>query len=236
MKSAHSICISPQYGSCTADSVAMPAQLCLRFVREAKRVHDAGLKSYGLLVAEPDAPGYPFCTTDVVFLDPGRNRRNEAGNREAFEAQGDYFRRHDDAGFVADPADLLAVHRRIEDAGQEIVAVFHSHRRQPPNFSWIDFRLHNPAFPWHLIASFRDGSRPQLQPFRVDKSGGDLGITSADARQGSELSYPGPEVRPLSLLVRGTRADVDACLRSTARDRRRAATVPSQQRAFDRVA
>ncbi len=184
-----------------ADVVVMPAALCLRFVRQAMRVHRAGLKSYGLFVAEPDAPGYPFCASDVIFLDPTRNRRNELGNREAFEAQGEYFRRHDDAGFVADPADLLAVHRRIEDAGQEIVGVFHSHRRQPANFSWIDFRLHNPAFPWHLIASFRDGPRPRLRAFRVDKADGELGIASDDDRQGSELPYPGPEVRPLRLLV-----------------------------------
>src|SRR5947209_3105737 len=97
-------CVSPLRGSCATDIVAMPAQVCLRFVREVRRVHDAGLKSYGLLIAEPGARGYPYCAIDVVFFDPNRNRRNEAGNREAFEAQGDYFRRYDDAGFVADPA------------------------------------------------------------------------------------------------------------------------------------
>jgi proteasome lid subunit RPN8/RPN11 len=206
-----SACVSSQRGSDPAEAATMPAEVCLRFLRQAKRVHDAGLKSYGLLVAEPDAPGHPFRATDVVFLDSSRNQRNEPGNRAAFHAQGDYFRRHDDAGFVADPTDLLMTYRRIEESGREIVAMFHSHRRQPPNFSWIDFRLHNPAFRWHLIVSFHRGPFPLLQPFRVDKDGIELGISADDNRERSELAYPGPEVVPLSLLVEGTPADVDAC-------------------------
>jgi proteasome lid subunit RPN8/RPN11 len=195
----------------------MPADVCLRFLRETRRVHEAGLKSYGLLVAEPDAPGAPFRATDVVFLDSQRNRRNESGHRAAFEAQGDYFRRHNDAGFVADPTDLLRIYRQIEDSGREIVAMFHSHRRQPPNFSWIDFRLHNPAFAWHLIVSFDRGPVPRLQPFRVSKDGIEMGISAQDDREGSELAYPGPEVAPLRLLVDGAGADVDACAEAVGR-------------------
>ncbi len=211
MDSSASACVSSRRSYAIAETATMPAEVCLRFLRQAKQVHDAGLKSYGLLVAEPDALGGPFRATDVVFLDSRGNRRNQSGNREAFEAQGRYFRRHDDAGFVADPTELLAVHRRIEESGREIVAMFHSHRRQPPNFSWIDFRLHNPAFPWHLIISFHRGPFPRLQPFRVDKEGIEQGISADDNREGSELAYPGPEVVPLSLLVDGTPANVDAC-------------------------
>jgi proteasome lid subunit RPN8/RPN11 len=205
-------CVSAQRGPQTEEPVAMPAAVLLRFLREAQRVHDTGLKSYGLLVADQDAAGYPFRVTDVVLLDSERNRRNESGNRAAFEAQGDYFRRYDDAGFVADPRDLLEAYRRIEASGHDIVGMFHSHRRQPPNFSWIDFRLHNPAFRWHLIVSFHRRPFAQLQPFRVDKQDAGLGIDPDDNRQGSELAYPGPEVTPLSLLVEGAPADVDACL------------------------
>jgi proteasome lid subunit RPN8/RPN11 len=211
MDSVLSACVSSQRGSNRDETATMPAEVCLRFVHEAKRVHDAGLKSYGLLIAEPDAADGPFRATDVVFLDARRNRRNEPNSRAAFEAQGEYFRRHDDAGFVADPTDLLTTYRRIEESGREIVAIFHSHRRQPPNFSWIDFRLHNPAFPWHLIVSFHSGPFPRLQPFRVQKEGTEPGISANDNREGSELPYPGPEVAPLSLLVDGTPADVDAC-------------------------
>ena len=186
----------------------MPAALCLRLLRQAARIHRAGLKSYGLLVAEPGAPGYPFAATSVVFLDSRKNRRNDPGHRAAFRAQGDYFRQFDDAGFVADPAELLAACRAIEDSGREIVAPFHSHRRQPANFSLIDYRLHNPAFAWHLIISLRD-RRPVVQPFRVLKELSDFGISDQDSCQGSELAYQGPEVEPLALVAHGPRSAVD---------------------------
>jgi proteasome lid subunit RPN8/RPN11 len=183
----------------------MPADLCLRVLRQAAEIHRAGLKSYGLLVAEPGAAGYPFTATGVVFFDPRKNRRNDPGYRAAFHAQGDYFRQFDDAGFVADPAELLAACRAIEDSGQEIVAPFHSHRRQPANFSLIDYRLHNPAFAWHLIISLADPRRPALQPFAVAKDPSDFGISDRDAGQGSELAYQGPEVAPLALAACGPR-------------------------------
>ncbi len=184
----------------------MSAALCLRLVWRAAEIHRAGLKSYGLLIGEPGADGSPFTATDVVFLDSRKNRRNDPGYRAAFRAQGDYFRQFDDAGFVADSAELLAVCRAIESSGREIVAPFHSHRRQPANFSLIDYRLHSPAFAWHLIISLRDPRRPVLQPFRVRKELSDFGISDRDADQGSELAYPGPEVEPLALVVHGPRA------------------------------
>jgi proteasome lid subunit RPN8/RPN11 len=203
-----SACVSTQRGPRTGDAVTMPAELLLRFLDEAGRVHETGYKSYGLFVAEP---GDPFRAVDVVFFDARRNRRNEPGNRAAFEAQGEYFRRYDDAGFVADPGEVLAAYRRVDEAGRELVGMFHSHRRQPTNFSFIDYRLHNPAFPWHLVVSFHRGC-PAIQPFRVLKGGAELGISADDKHQGSELPYPGPEVVPLSLLVDGPAADVDSCL------------------------
>jgi proteasome lid subunit RPN8/RPN11 len=181
----------------------MPTSLCLRLLRQAARIHRAGLKSYGLLIAEPGTAGYPFTATGVVFLDSRNNRRNDPGHRAAFRAQGEYFRQFDDAGFVADPAELLAACRAIEESGREIVAPFHSHRRQPANFSLIDYRLHNPAFAWHLIISLRDPQRPVVQPFRVRKDLADFGISDQDACNGSELAYQGPEVAPLALIAHG---------------------------------
>src|SRR5262250_2338930 len=195
--------VSLRRGGDVHGAVDMPAALCLGLLRQAAGIHRAGLKSYGLLIAEPGAAGYPFTATGVVFLDPRKNRRNDPGHRAAFRAQGDYFRQFDDAGFVADPAELLAAYRAIEDSGREIVAPFHSHRRQPANFSVIDYRLHNPAFAWHLIISLRDPRCPVLQPFRVDKDLSDFGISDQDAFQGSELAYQGPEVEPLALVARG---------------------------------
>jgi proteasome lid subunit RPN8/RPN11 len=196
--------------SAARPSVEMPAELCLKIIDRAQHIHDAGLKSYGLLLAAQDAPGDQLRPTDVIFFDPARNRRNAPTQRSAFHAQGEYFRRYDDAGFVADPAELLAAYRRIDDAGLEPVAVFHSHRRQPANFSVIDYRLHNPAFPWHLIISFSTG-RPVLQPFRVDKPDLSFGISDNDNLEGSERAYVGQEVRSLGLMIAGRRADVRSC-------------------------
>jgi len=195
--------VSPGGGQDPRDAVTMPAGLCLRLLERAGRIHRAGLKSYGLLIAEPDTAGSPYTATDVVFLDSGKNRRNDPAHRAAFRAQGEYFRQFDDAGFVADPAELLAVWRAIEDSGRQVVAPFHSHRRQPANFSLIDYRLHNPAFGWHLIISLRDVRRPVLQPFAVHKDLSDFGISDRDAGQDSQLAYPGPEVRPLALAAHG---------------------------------
>ncbi|PRY50154.1 hypothetical protein LY71_104191 [Geodermatophilus tzadiensis] len=173
-----------------------------RLVTTVSTVHAAGLKAFGLLVADPDAPRFPFTATDVVFFDPTRNCRNAEWARAAFEAQGSYFRAHEDAGFVADPAEQLAVHRWLESCGLEPVALFHVHRRQPANFSLIDFRLHNPAYPWHLIISLRDPGAPVVQPFAVCKDlDADVDISPLDWLEGSELPYLGPEVTAMRLVV-----------------------------------
>jgi hypothetical protein len=97
---------------------------------------------------------------------------------------------HDRQAVVLDACDL------------EAVALFHVHRRQPANFSVIDFRLHNPAYAWHLIISLRDPAEPVLRPFAVRKDpGSDVGISAEDHNEGSEQTYPGPEVTPLRLVV-----------------------------------
>ena len=185
--------------------VMLPHALTDRFLRRISTVHDAGLKSFGLLVGDPGDPSFPYRPVDVVFFDPRRNRRNEPAIQAAFHAQGSYFRTYDDAGFVADPAEVLAVDRDLDARGLEAVALFHTHRRQPANFSHIDFRLHNPAYPWHLIISMRDARRPVLRAFGVRKMLDDFGIGSGDANEGSECDYTGPEVTPLAI-VSDTRA------------------------------
>ena len=102
----------------------------------------------------------------------------------------------------ADPTELLEVHRRLDAAALEAVALFHVHRRQPANFSLIDFRLHNPAYAWHLIISLRDPANPDLRPFAVRKDPlSEFGIDARDDNEGSERSYAGPEVTELRLVV-----------------------------------
>jgi proteasome lid subunit RPN8/RPN11 len=182
--------------------VHLSEDLLARLLGTTTAVHAAGLKSFGLLLADPEHPFFPFVATDVAFFDPTRNRRNDPLLRPAFEAQGTYFRAYDDAGFVADPAELLQTYRRLEASGLDAVALFHVHRRQPANFSVIDFRLHNPAYAWHLIISLRDPAHPVLRPFAVRKEPtSDFGIGPEDHNEGSEQPYPGPEVTPLRTVV-----------------------------------
>jgi len=184
-------------------AVHMPAELYSRLVRQAQELNRAGLKAFGLLAGDPRQPGFPHRAVDVVVLDPQRNRRNDPAHRAAFHAQGAYFRAYEDAGFVADPTDLLRAWQRIERVGLEPVAAFHVHRRQPANFSSIDYRLHNPAFAWHLIISLRDPADPEVRPFLISKDPDHLGIDETDGREGSELSYSGPEVTPAALVLTG---------------------------------
>lgn len=182
-------------------SVHLGAPLLQQFLDTTTRINARGLKSFGLFVAHPDHPQFPFAATDVVFFDPEKNRRNEAPFRPAFEGQGSYFRDYDDAGFVADSAEVLAAARRLDDLGLEAVAMFHTHRRQPANFSHIDFRLHNPAYAWHLIVSFATAGEPVARAFGVTKTSLEFGISAGDGNEGSERSYLGPEVEPLPLSV-----------------------------------
>jgi hypothetical protein len=63
------------------------------------------------------AAGYPFTVADVVLSDPLRNCRDDPRHRAAFRAQGKYFRRFDDAGSFADPAELLAAGRALDQLG-----------------------------------------------------------------------------------------------------------------------
>jgi hypothetical protein len=180
----------------------LPGPLFDRIVATTAAVHAAGLKSSGLLLADPLAPGFPFTASDVLFFDPRRSRRTGPALQPACEAQGTYFRSYDDAGFVADPAALLQVHRRPEATDLVAVAPFHVHRRQPANFSVVDFRLHNPAFAWHLIVSLREPDHPDLRPFAVDKDvSAEFGISALERNEGGERPYAGPEVSALRLTV-----------------------------------
>ena len=181
------------------DVAVIPASLCTRLLRQAQAFHAADLKAFGLLLGDPDDPQFPFRAVDVAIFDPRRNRRNDTAYRAAFHAQGSYFRSFEDAGFVADAAELKTVWETAEAAGLEPVAPFHVHRRQPANFSSIDYRLHNPAFSWHLIVSLSDPDRPVIQPFRVQKSWEEFGIDETDDLEDSELAYDGPEVGFLTL-------------------------------------
>src|SRR5690349_19982426 len=89
-----------------------------------------------------------------------------------------------------------------------MIAPFHIHRSQPGNFSVIDYRLHNPAFAWHLIVSLSEPGRPVLQPFSVQKNDWEFGINAEDTSEHSEQGYFGPEVQPMTLVVRGAEVSI----------------------------
>src|SRR3712207_1842176 len=92
----------PTQRSAVGREVRFTDDLMARLLDPPTAIHAAGLKSFGLLLADPREPGFPFVATDVAFFDPTKNRRNDPAMRPAFEAQGSYFRSYDDAGFVAD--------------------------------------------------------------------------------------------------------------------------------------
>ena len=193
-----------------ASPIVMPAVLFLHFLERASELHLLGLKSYGIFLSCHDVERYEFRPTEVYFCDSQKNRRNEPEHRAQFEAQGAYFRRYDDAGFVADARELLQLQKSTRRSGHLLVGLFHSHRRQPANFSLIDYKLHNPLFSWHLVLSMRDPIHPQVQPFVIDKSLEDYGIDATDVVEDEgEMQYVGPEVRPTSLIVEGCQPELE---------------------------
>jgi len=124
-------------------------------------------KTFGYLLAEESR----FEPVDFVIFD--ENIRNDSGWRPRFEAYGEYFVRHSDAGFVATAEEAWAVHQEIARRGLAEVAVFHTHQRHAANFSRIDYELHLRMFEslWHLIVSLRNPCYPRLRAFDVTSSG-----------------------------------------------------------------
>jgi proteasome lid subunit RPN8/RPN11 len=146
-------------------TVALPAGLYDRLVETVLVRYP--LKSFGFL-ASPDNPFWP-----THFLCLEDNIRNDDEWRDEFERRGRYFVDHPDAGFVATPEESWRAEQFLLERGLDEVAVFHTHRRHPGNFSDIDYDLHVSRFHslWHLIISLRNPSMPQLRAFDVSPEG-----------------------------------------------------------------
>lgn len=125
------------------------------------------LKSFGFL-ASPEDTHHP-----TEFLRLEDNIRNDDQWRDEFESRGRYFVDHSDAGFVATPEESWRAERYLAERDLDEVAVFHTHRRHPGNFSGIDYDLHISRFQhlWHLIISLRKPDMPQLRAFDVSLDG-----------------------------------------------------------------
>lgn len=124
-------------------------------------------KSFGYLVSNTAS----YRPSDFIMF--GGNIRNDDAWHGEFVARGRYFADHADAGFVATPAESWRVQRHLLRTGLSEVAVFHTHKRHPGNFSGIDYDLHISRFTslWHLIISLRTVQLPQLRAYAVTRAG-----------------------------------------------------------------
>jgi proteasome lid subunit RPN8/RPN11 len=152
--------------------VLLPTSLYNELMREVLSRYPR--KSFGYLVSE-FGPSRP---TGFALFEG--NIRNDEDWRDEFESRGRYFVDHPDAGFVATTEESWRVQKKLFDLGLEEIAVFHTHRRHPGNFSDIDYDLHISRYTtmWHLIISLRNARMPQLRAFNVTTSG----VTEAEIR------------------------------------------------------
>jgi sulfatase modifying factor 1 len=109
----------------------------------------------------------------------------EEGRRPDFESRG-----HPDAGFVATEDESRRVQRRLVRSNLHEVAMFHTHRRHPGNFSEIDYDLHvsRSAKMWHLVISLRNPEQPQLRAFATT----DEGVAELRVSVARKTHKPGP--------------------------------------------
>lgn len=184
--------------------VYLHTDVCLEILNRAQQIHDQGLKSFGVLYSDSSDPEAVYYPSGVVFFNALNNQRNHSFYRDAYRAQGSYFREHHDAGFVVHPMEFMQVDQCLSNQGKRIVALMHSHRRQNANFGIIDFKQHSPLFKWHLIISMSKG-KPELQPYRIYKAlDMEYGITAEqDCFGEGERPYFGPYVHPLNLMLEG---------------------------------
>lgn len=115
------------------------------------------LKAFGYFLA---AKGNDEPIDFYIFSDDVRNNM-----KDEFEKYGEYYRIHEDAGFLAPDEELVSFHQEIESKELHIVGVFHSHQRHPAIFSTVDIDLHPSEKLWHLIISLRNMDLPQVKLF-----------------------------------------------------------------------
>ena len=65
------------------------------------------------------------------------------------------------------PEDLVRITFAIEDAGEELVAIFHSHTRSPAVPSATDLRTAMYPEPFYLLASLADPEAPPTRALRA---------------------------------------------------------------------
>jgi proteasome lid subunit RPN8/RPN11 len=71
--------------------------------------------------------------------------------------------------FEIDPKELLALYNEIEDRGNELGAIYHSHVRSPPYPSQTDvnFAASWPSVEW-IIVGLSGGAEPEVRSYLID--------------------------------------------------------------------
>lgn len=123
-------------------------------------------KSFGYLISHGD----PRRIDDFILFEG--NTRNSTEWKPRFEAYGQYFLEHDDAGFVSSPEETWHVQKEMWRRGMTEVGIFHSHLRHPANFSGIDYDMHISRYShlWHMIIAVRNRTIPQIRIFDVTEN------------------------------------------------------------------
>lgn len=98
-----------------------------------------------------------------------KDLRREKGKKEYFEKIGNYYRDNNDAGFLADPYEMIKVEHAFSTIGLSKIGVFHVHQRHPDVFTYADWELHPTSKLIHLVISLRNRYFPKIAWFKVNK-------------------------------------------------------------------
>jgi [CysO sulfur-carrier protein]-S-L-cysteine hydrolase len=105
-------------------------------------------------------PGNEVCGVVAVHDDPGRaaTRVLRATNVYASPMK-----------FEIDPQELLALYTAIEDGGEALGAIYHSHVRSPPYPSQTDvnFAANWPGVEW-IIVGLAGGAEPEVRSYLIE--------------------------------------------------------------------
>lgn len=80
--------------------------------------------------------------------------------------------------YVMDPREQLRIWEEIEDAGEEVLAVYHSHTRSTAYPSRTDVELAFFPETLYVIVSLADRESPEIRAFRIDRTASDGGQVS----------------------------------------------------------
>jgi len=72
--------------------------------------------------------------------------------------------------YVMDPREQMELMDAIEDAGEDLVAIYHSHTRSAAYPSKTDVELAFFAEPLYVIVSLQDSDQPVIRAFRLARS------------------------------------------------------------------